>query len=90
MRGYFSTDGGSTWGGVDLPLPPPIGANGTRFGSDPTLAFDSSGNLFYGYIVVIFRANFGGINGTQMAVARSTDGGATYPSANFFASRKPL
>jgi len=23
MRGYFSTDGGSSWGGVDLPLPPP-------------------------------------------------------------------
>src|SRR5215468_11035798 len=24
MRGYFSFDGGSTWGGVDLPLPPPL------------------------------------------------------------------
>src|SRR5262245_24070339 len=22
MRGYFSTDGGATWGGVDVPLPP--------------------------------------------------------------------
>src|SRR5512138_1044337 len=41
MRGYFSTDGGATWGGVDLPLPPPlVGTNDTRFGSDPTLAFD--------------------------------------------------
>ena len=29
MRGYFSSDGGATWGGVDLPLPPPIGTNGT-------------------------------------------------------------
>ncbi|HEV8232330.1 MAG TPA: hypothetical protein VGQ75_08270, partial [Thermoanaerobaculia bacterium] len=29
MRGYFSSDGGSTWGAVDLPLPPAIGANGT-------------------------------------------------------------
>src|SRR5919109_4548756 len=37
MRGYFSKDGGKTWGGVDLPLPAPIGANGERFGSDPTL-----------------------------------------------------
>ncbi|TMA23640.1 MAG: hypothetical protein E6J88_12360, partial [Deltaproteobacteria bacterium] len=42
MRGYFSTDNGASWGGVDLPLPAPIG-NGIRFGSDPTLAFDSSG-----------------------------------------------
>ena len=22
MRGYYSTDGGGSWGGVDLPLPP--------------------------------------------------------------------
>src|SRR5215831_7769381 len=36
MRGYFSSNGGSSWGGVDLPLPPPKG-NGTDFGSDPTL-----------------------------------------------------
>ena len=41
MRGYFSSDGGLSWGGVDLPLPPPLqGTNDTRFGSDPTLALD--------------------------------------------------
>src|SRR5258708_29545028 len=84
MRGYFSSDNGSSWGGVDLALPPAIGANGVDFGSDPTLAFDTRGNVFYGYIVVFFSANFGGINGTEMAVARSTDGGQTYPSVNFF------
>src|SRR5882724_10749069 len=38
MRGYFSTDNGKTWGGVDLPLPDAIGTNGIRFGSDPALA----------------------------------------------------
>ncbi|HXH39685.1 MAG TPA: sialidase family protein [Thermoanaerobaculia bacterium] len=83
MRGYFSGDGGKSWGGVDLPLPPPIGANGIRFGSDPTLAFDSRGNLYYGYIVVFFGSG-NGINGTEMAVARSTDGGKTYPQATLF------
>jgi len=83
MRGYFSKDGGKSWGGVDLPLPPPIGANGVDFGSDPTLAFDSRGNVFYGYIVVFF-SNGNGINGTEMAVARSVDGGRTYPSVTFF------
>src|SRR3954449_6225576 len=38
MRGYFSSDGGSTGGGVDLPLPP---AKGTApcFSYRPTLAF---------------------------------------------------
>ena len=57
MRGYYSTDGGASWGGVDLPLPAPLGGpNNSRFGSDPTLAFDSRGNLYYGYIVVIASA----------------------------------
>ena len=83
MRGYYSTNGGTSWGGVDLPLPPPKGANGVDFGSDPTLAFDSSNNLFYGYIVVFF-GNGSGVNGSQMAVARSTDGGKTYGAATFF------
>jgi hypothetical protein len=83
MRGYFSSDGGGTWGGVDLPLPPPQGANGSRFGSDPSLAFDSQGNTFYSYIVVFF-GNGRGINGTEMAVARSGDGGKTYPFVNYF------
>src|SRR5438552_7721235 len=84
MRGYFSSDGGGTWGGVDLPLPPPKG-NGTDFGSDPTLAFDTRGNVYYGYIVVFF-GNGSGINGTAMAVARSQDGGRTYPSVTYFSS----
>src|SRR5437588_5307297 len=83
MRGYYSTNGGASWGGVDLPLPPAKGANGIDFGSDPTLAFDSQGNVFYGYIVVFFGGG-NGINGTEMAVAKSTDGGKTYPSVNYF------
>ncbi|HEY3055173.1 MAG TPA: sialidase family protein [Thermoanaerobaculia bacterium] len=84
MRGYSSSDGGNTWVGVDLPLPPGKGSGGQRFGSDPTLAFDSKGNLYYGYIVVFFSKSFGGINGTELAVAKSTDGGKTYPSVTFF------
>lgn len=88
MRGYFSTNGGNSWGGVDLPLPPPKSKSGFDFGSDPTLAFDTQGNVFYGYIVVFFSGvnspNGVGINGTEMAVARSTDGGKTYPAVTFF------
>lgn len=83
MRGYYSSDAGSTWGAVDLPLPPAIGKNGTRFGSDPSLAFDTRGNVYYSYIVVFF-SNGNGINGTEMAVAKSTDGGRTYPTATYF------
>ena len=83
MRGYYSKDGGGTWGGVDLPLPPAIGSNGIRFGSDPSLTFDSRGTLYFSYIVVFF-GNGNGINGTEMAVAKSTDGGKSYPSVSYF------
>jgi hypothetical protein len=82
MRGLYSTDGGATFTGVDLPLPPPRTKNGFDFGSDPGVAFDSHGVAYYSYIVVFFGAG-GGINGTEMAVARSTDGGATW-TATFF------
>src|SRR5947209_10393824 len=85
MRGYFSANGGTNWGGVDLPLPPAQGSNGIDFGSDPTLAFDTRGNVFYGYIVIFF-GNGNGVNSTEMAVARSTDGGQTYPTVTFFSS----
>src|SRR5260370_3154309 len=83
MRGYFSSDGGAGWGGVDLPLPPPVGANGIDFGSDPTLAFDTRGNVFYGYIIVFFSKGFAAINATGMAGARPADGSATHPSGSF-------
>jgi len=83
---YRSTDAGGTWGGIDVPLPPPLsGTNDTRFGSDPSLAFDTQGSVFYSFIVVFFSGAFNspgngvGINGTEMAVARSVNGGSTWP-----------
>jgi hypothetical protein len=82
MRGYFSSDGGSTWGGVDLPLPPPIRTNGFDFGSDPGVAWDLHGNVYYSYIVVFFAAGFG-VVGSEMAVARSSDGGRTWAPTYF-------
>src|SRR6266704_3103399 len=84
MRGYFSSDGGKTWGGVDLPLPPAIGTNGVDFGSDPGVAFDTKGNVYYSYIVVFFNRSFRSIQGTEMAVAKSSDGGKTWPQVTFF------
>jgi hypothetical protein len=82
MRGYFSSDGGSNWGAVDLPLPPPIARNGFDFGSDPGVAWDAKGNVYYSYIVVFFSTG-GSINGTEMAVARSSDGGKTWTPTYF-------
>jgi hypothetical protein len=88
MRGYFSNDGGKSWGGVDLPLPPPLVQNGNRFGSDPGIAWDATGNVYYSYIVVFFGGGFNNgngvsINGTEMAVARSANGGRTWTAAYF-------
>jgi len=84
MRGYFSSDGGKSWGAVDLPLPPAATTNGTDFGSDPGVAFDTHGNVYYSYIVVFFNRSFQSIQGTEMAVAKSFDGGKTWPQATFF------
>ena len=82
MRAMYSTDGGKTFTGVDLPLPPPRTNNGFDFGSDPGVAFDSNGNAYYSYIVVFFSSG-GAINGTEMAVAHSSDGGATWTATYF-------
>ena len=84
MRGYFSSDGGNTWGAVDLPLPPAATTNGTDFGSDPGVAFDTHGNVYYSYIVVFFNRSFRSVQGTEMAVAKSSDGGKTWPQVTFF------
>ncbi len=84
MRGYFSSDGGKSWGAVDLPLPPPATTNGTDFGSDPGVAFDTQGNVYYSYIVVFFNRFFASIQGTEMAVAKSFDGGKTWPQVAYF------
>lgn len=82
MRGYFSSDGGNTWGGVDLPLPPPINARGFDFGSDPGVAWDTRGNAYYSYIVV-FVSPTGTITGSEVAVARSADAGHTWTATYF-------
>ncbi len=83
MRGYFSSDGGKTWGAVDLPLPPPLNGSGTDFGSDPAVAWDTRGHVFYAYIVVFFNQGFNAITGTEMAVARSSDAGRSWTSTFF-------
>src|SRR6266849_560388 len=84
MRGYFSSNGGKNWGAVDLPLPPPVTTNGVDFGSDPGVAFDTRGNVYYCYIVVFFNRFFDSIQGTEVAVAKSSDGGRTWPQVTFF------
>ena len=83
MRAYLSSNAGKAWAGVDLPLPPPTQAHGIDFGSDPGVAWDTLGNVYYSYIVVFFSKGFAGVVGTEMAVARSSDGGQTWTATYF-------
>jgi hypothetical protein len=80
QRAYFSSDDGSSWGGVDVPLPTsPFGPHDQRFASDPTLAYDTHGHVYYGFIVIFTSPSFSAIKGTEVAVARSSDGGRSWP-----------
>jgi hypothetical protein len=82
MRAMVSTDGGDNFTGVDMPLPPARTNQGFDFGSDPGLAFDADGNAYYSYIVVFFSKG-GAINGTEMAVARSSAPYSTWTATYF-------
>lgn len=85
MRAYWSTQGGASgsWNAVDLPLPAPLSTNGQDFGSDPGVAWDNLGNVYYVYIVVFFNRFFNAIQGSEMAVARSSNHGETWTSTFF-------
>ncbi len=66
----FSTDGGVSWnfgGAVTLVKP-------SDFCSDPALAADGQGNFYYAYLSVRASAKT-----TDVVVARSTDGGQSFP-----------
>src|SRR5260370_23431135 len=58
MRGYFSSDGGSSWGAVDLPLPPPLTTNGTDFGSGPAVPWGTHRTRFSSPTLVPFSTPF--------------------------------
>lgn len=85
MVAFASTSSGAagSWKLSHLPLPPALSMTGERFGSDPTIAWDTLGNVYYGYIVVFFNRTFHAITGTEMAVARSSDNGQHW-TATFF------
>jgi hypothetical protein len=54
------------------------------FASDPSVAWDTRGNVYFGYIVVFFgNQSYSSITGTEMAVARSGDGGRSWTATYF-------
>ena len=90
---YRSTDGGQTWTSMLLPgypgdlsaqgLASPVrGFNAT---SDPVLAFDRNGNLYYvGLVLNITRGGF--IPNTGLFVAKFTNDGGTYFSTTLISA----
>jgi len=71
----FTTDGGQTWTfGGSVPL-----ENSTDAAGDPALAADADGNFYYSYLDDIIP-NGRAITRTDLVVAKSTDGGRTFPT----------
>ena len=77
---YGSSDGGATWIHRCAPWPSAVngGLNGASayFGSDPAVAWDSSGRAYAVYML-ISQTN-GGSSGASIVAVRSTDVGATW------------
>src|SRR5712692_11543197 len=68
---YTSFDGGNTWLNGQVP------SGSFTQTADPTIGFDTTGNVYYG--VVAFDLGLGGRSlGGAIQVSRSTDGGRTF------------
>ena len=74
QRTYFSTNGGTSWVGADQPLTDEEGTTWT-FASDPGVAIDTQGTIFFSQLLVMVQRN---ITGDAMIVNRTTDGGASF------------
>jgi hypothetical protein len=73
---YFSRDGGRTWGASN-PLSRSIQGVDFAASADPSVAFDSRGNVYAAYEAANIDPPFDFIN-EALVVAKSTDGGATF------------
>src|SRR6266571_5269648 len=71
----FTADGGQTWTlGGSVPL-----ENSTDGAVDPALAADADGNFYYSYLEDL-TSTTGAVTRTDLVVAKSTDGGKTFPT----------
>jgi hypothetical protein len=74
---YFSRDGGQTWG-ASSPLPLSFQGTTRNVSDDPTLAFDSRGNVYVADIAAKVDFSTFTITDEAVFVAKSSDGGQTF------------
>ncbi len=79
-RVAFTIDGGSAW---KLAGATPLETSGD-FCSDPALAADANGNFYYAYLDINF-----GSQRSDVVVAKSTDGGQTFPTFSVAVQGQP-
>ncbi len=77
VNGYYSRDGGNTWAGSGR-LPLDVQGQHFELSADPSVAFDGRGNVYVVYNAVNEGYFFGNKGVGAIAVAKSTDGGATF------------
>src|SRR5207245_7438894 len=82
-RFAYSTDGGATWtAGGQTPL---IEEPSQTFCADPSIAADADGIFYYAYLDV--NASTSTVKHVNLLVARSTDGGRTFPAYSVAAAQ---
>ncbi len=78
---FGSGNGGSSWTYNCAPWPTSVTGgipNATAwFGSDPSVAWDNAGNVYAAYLLI--SADNANNAGSSVVVAKSTDGGTTWP-----------
>src|SRR5262249_22488906 len=74
---YFSLDGGQTWG-ASSPLPVSFQGIARDIVGDPSVAFDSRGNVYVAHLAANFDFTARTFTDAAVLVAKSTDGGETF------------
>ena len=74
VNAYYTLDGGRFWTRVELGALDGFGVESFR--TDPTVAYDSHGNVYVAYIHVVTEGEDAG--DVPLVVAKSTDGGQNY------------